>query len=102
MNLQVLMRRYEAMYILRPTLTEEELEQSVNLFEQTLRSQGVEDLATERRGKRRLAYEIQKNKEGIYIQMTYSATGPINAELERMLRLNESVLRHSIFREGDE
>ncbi|WP_287128590.1 30S ribosomal protein S6 [Candidatus Cyanaurora vandensis] len=93
------MQRYEAMYILRPTLTEEELEAAVNLFEQTLRNQGVEELLVERRGKRRLAYEIQKNKEGIYIQMNYQANGPINSELERAFRLNEQVLRHSIFRE---
>jgi len=91
------MTRYEAMYILRPTLTEEELEAAVTLFEQTLTNQGVEDLLTERRGKRRLAYEISKNKEGLYIQMNYSANGTINAELERQFRLNEQVLRHSIF-----
>jgi len=93
------MQRYETMYILRPTLTEEELEAAVTLFEQTLRNQGVEELVVERRGKRRLAYEIQKNKEGIYVQMNYVATGPINLELERAFKLNEQVLRHSIVRE---
>jgi small subunit ribosomal protein S6 len=95
------MPRYEAMYILQPTLTDEELEQAVTQFEETLRTQGVEDLVTERRGKRRLAYEIQKNKEGIYVQMNYSANGVINAELERAFRLNEQVLRHTVFREAE-
>jgi len=93
------MPRYEAMYILQPTLTDEELEVAVTQFEETLRTQGVEDLVTERRGKRRLAYEIQKNKEGIYIQMNYTANGTINVELERAFRLSEQVLRHVVFRE---
>ncbi len=91
------MKSYETMYVLHPGFTDEELEAVVTGFEQLLRDQGVEEVVTERRGKRRLAYEIKKNKEGIYIQMTYRANGAINRELERAFRLNEQVLRHSIF-----
>ncbi len=89
--------RYEAMYIVQPALTEEELELTVNQLEEILRTRGVEDLVTERRGKRRLAYEIQNNKEGVYVQMNYTANGTINAELERAFKLNEQVIRHAIF-----
>lgn len=85
---------YETMYILRPDLGEELTDQAINKYQTLLRDQGAELLETQHRGKRRLAYEIQKHREGVYVQMNYQAPGTAIAVLERAMRLNEDVIRY--------
>lgn len=85
---------YETMYILRPDVNEERLDQAINKYQDILRENGVEQLETQHRGKRRLAYEIQRFREGIYIQMNYEAPGSAIAKLERAMRISEDVLRY--------
>jgi small subunit ribosomal protein S6 len=85
---------YETMYILRPDVNEEKLDQAINKYQDILRENGVENLNTQHRGKRRLAYEIQRFREGIYIQMNYEAPGVAIAKLERAMRLSEDVIRY--------
>jgi small subunit ribosomal protein S6 len=84
---------YETMYILRPDLGEEQLTQAIEKFQNILREQGAELLETQHRGRRRLAYEILKHREGIYIQMNYKAPGEAIALLEKAMRYSEDVLR---------
>ena len=85
---------YETMYILRPDLGEELTDQAITKYQTILRDQGAELLETQHRGKRRLAYEIQKHREGVYVQMNYQAPGTAVAVLERAMRLNEDVIRY--------
>ena len=85
---------YETLYILRSDLGEELLDQTIERFQSLLREQGVEQIETQHRGKRRLAYEIQKHREGIYIQMNYKAPGKHVAPVERAMRLSEDVIRY--------
>lgn len=85
---------YETMYILRPDLGEELTDQAINKYQNLLKEQGAEILETQHRGKRRLAYEINKQREGIYIQMNYQAAGKAIAVLERAMRLSEDVVRY--------
>jgi small subunit ribosomal protein S6 len=85
---------YETMYILRPDVNEEKLDQAINKYQDILRENGVENLDTQHRGKRRLAYEIQRFREGIYIQMNYEAPGAAITKLERAMRLSEDVIRY--------
>jgi len=85
---------YETMYILRPDLTEEQVAQAVNKYENLLREQGSDNIQTQNRGKRRLAYEISRQRDGIYIQMNYTAPGKAIAILERAMRLSEEVIRY--------
>lgn len=87
------MTNYETMYILRPNLGEEDTEQIVETYRTILTENGAEDLDIQHRGKRRLAYEIDRNREGIYIQMNYRAPGAAIAVMQRAMRLSESVLR---------
>ncbi|MBW4470081.1 MAG: 30S ribosomal protein S6 [Stenomitos rutilans HA7619-LM2] len=84
---------YETMYILRPDLGEEAVEQAIEKYQTLLRENGADVLETQHRGKRRLAYEIQKHREGIYIQINYQCDGSQVAALERSMRLSEEVLR---------
>ena len=85
---------YEMMYILRPDLGEELVDQAIAKYENLLREQGAEQIEIQHRGRRRLAYEIQRQREGIYIQMNYKAPGSHVAPVERAMRLSEDVIRY--------
>ena len=66
---------YETMYILRPDLNDEAIDATIGKYQTMLKDQGASILETQHRGKRRLAYEIDRNREGIYIQMNYTSPG---------------------------
>lgn len=85
---------YETMYILRTDLGEEATDAAIARYQALLTEQGAEEIETQHRGKRRLAYEIKRQREGIYIQMNYKAPGTAVAVLERSMRLSEDVLRY--------
>ncbi|NER78145.1 MAG: 30S ribosomal protein S6 [Leptolyngbya sp. SIO1D8] len=85
---------YETMYILRPDIGEETVDEEIAKYQGILQEQGANILETQHRGKRRLAYEINKHREGIYIQMNYQGPGKVVALMERAMRLSESVIRY--------
>lgn len=85
---------YETMYILRPDLGDELVDQSIEKYQTILRDNGANLVETQHRGKRRLAYEIKKQREGIYIQMNYTGDGSQVAVVERAMRLSEEVIRY--------
>lgn len=85
---------YEMMYILRPDLSEEQVNDTVNRYQDFLNERGAENIDILNRGKRRLAYPIQKFLDGIYIQVNYQADGTQVAPLERAMRLSEEVIRY--------
>jgi small subunit ribosomal protein S6 len=85
---------YETMYILRSDLGEELLDQTIERYQTLLREAGATNIDTQHRGKRRLAYEINRQREGIYIQMNYEGDGSFIAAMERSMRQSEEVLRY--------
>lgn len=85
---------YETMYILRPDLGEELTDGAIAKYQGLLQENGVTTVETQHRGKRRLAYEIGKHRDGIYIQMNYECDGSQVAPLERAMRLSEDVIRY--------
>ncbi len=85
---------YETMYILRPDLGDDAVDQAISRYQDMLSEAGATDLDTQHRGKRRLAYEIDRHREGIYIQMNYAAPGTAIAPMERAMRLSEDVIRY--------
>jgi small subunit ribosomal protein S6 len=85
---------YETMYILRPDLGDELTDQAIAKYQNILTEQGATNIETQHRGKRRLAYEINKQREGIYIQMNYESGGNTIAVLERAMRLSDDVVRY--------
>ncbi|MDY6936660.1 MAG: 30S ribosomal protein S6 [Cyanobacteriota bacterium] len=85
---------YETMYILRPDIGEERTEQSIDKYRTLLQDLGVEKVEIQHRGKRRLAYEIDKHRDGIYIQMNYSGPGSCIATMERSMKMSEEVIRY--------
>jgi small subunit ribosomal protein S6 len=88
------MNFYETMYILRPDLGDDLVDQAIAKYQTLLKDQGAVEIETQHRGKRRLAYTIQKQREGVYVQMNYQAAGNTVAVLERSMRLSEEVIRY--------
>ena len=84
---------YEILVIIDPRPTEEDVTALLTKLQDTLKSLGGEVTKAESWGKRRLAYEIRKQREGTYAVIECSATPAAVKEFERQLRLNEQVLR---------
>ena len=85
---------YETMYILRPDINDEAVDNIICKYQGMINEKGGEVLETQHRGKRRLAYEINRYREGIYIQMNYQAPGETIAPMERDMRLSEDIIRY--------
>ncbi len=86
-------REYETIFILDPGLDESRVNEEVERASTLIRDQGGTVDEVERWGRRRLAYEIARKRDGVYTLLRYRAGGPAVKELERRLKLNESVLR---------
>jgi small subunit ribosomal protein S6 len=87
-------KTYETVVIFDPALDEERVSSKVADLEQRLREGGGEVQATNRWGKRKLAYPIRKKESGTYVHLQYTTGGAQIAEIERALRLDDAVLRH--------
>jgi small subunit ribosomal protein S6 len=92
------MTDYEVTYILRPSLEENEVEERANAIADIIRNQQGEIVNIERMGKKRLAYEIDDVREGNYVVMQFKSDGAASKELERLLKLQEDVLRALVVR----
>lgn len=92
------MRRYEIMVILASDLEERTVQPSLDTFLNVIRQSGGSVEKVDVWGRRRLAYEINKNAEGIYVVIEVICTADAVAELDRQLNLNESVLRTKVLR----
>ena len=86
---------YEVVYILDPNLTEDATAALVEKFKALVESKGTLGEVNEW-GKRRLAYPINDLNEGYYVLMSFTATPDLPAELDRQLRINDSVMRSVI------
>jgi len=91
-------RAYETMYILRPQLEEEAVDTLIASVGEQIAKFGGQVEKTEKRGRKRLAYEVNDFRDGIYVLSNFSADGKAIAELERFFRLNEDVIRHLVVR----
>lgn len=85
---------YEMMYILRPDLSEDQVQQEVKKYQEFLQNNGAQDVQVQIRGKKRLAYPIKKFLDGVYVLVNYEADGSQIAPLERAMRLSEEVIRY--------
>ena len=92
------MRDYEMMIILDPSVDERNLSTNVDKLLQVVPHEGGSLEKVDIWGKRRLAYDIKKCSEGIYVVVTMKATPEIAQELDRQLSLNESILRTKLMR----
>jgi small subunit ribosomal protein S6 len=91
-------RAYEVMVILDPSLEERTVEPSLDKYLNVIRKDGGSIESVDVWGRRRLAYEIKKQAEGIYAVIQLTAEPATVKELDRQLGLNDSVLRTKVLR----
>jgi len=87
------MNRYETLFVLKPTLTDEETTAQITKITDVLHKQNAELLATDLMGMRKLAYTVEKQNRGYYTVLYYKTHGSTIAEIERNLRINEEVIK---------
>lgn len=93
------MRKYEVMYIVKPDLEEEVIKEVIGKFHAIITDNGgTIDKHTEM-GKRRIAYEMNDYHEGYYDLVNFTASTEVAAELERVFRITENVLRFLLIRD---
>ena len=92
------MRAYEVMVILDPSLDERTIEPSLDKYLNVIRKDGGSIESLDVWGRRRMAYEIKKNAEGIYAVISLKAEPATVKEFDRQLSLNESILRTKVMR----
>ncbi len=95
------MRAYEVMVILEPSIDERTVEPSLEKYLGVITGDGGTVDKVDVWGRRRLAYEIKKNAEGIYAVLSLTAAPATVKELDRQLTLNESILRTKVIRPGN-
>ncbi len=87
------MQTYETLFVTTPTLTEDEERTTIESLSQIVTDGGGTLVANDRLGRRRLAYPIQKQIDGVYVRFLYDSEPAVPKELERRLGLSERVLR---------
>jgi len=91
--------QYEITYIIRPTLEDPQVTELSTHFSDVVKGGGGDGIAIEPMGKRRLAYEIKKQREGHYICMKFNGPPDCAKEAIRQLRLHDDVLRALLIRD---
>ena len=92
------MRKYEIMYIIRPTVEDEAKKALIERFNEVFTSNGAEIIESKEWGKRRLAYEIDDLREGFYQLVTMNASTVVLDEFTRLANINEAIIRHMVVR----
>jgi small subunit ribosomal protein S6 len=96
------MPNYEIMFIVNPNATEEEIDKINGQIEGVITAGGGKIEKIEKMGKRRLAYDVQKQREGHYVLFVMNANGAIIKECERRLRVMDAVIKYLTVRTDDE
>ena len=87
--------KYEAVYIVNPTMTEEDIKAVIAKF-QALAEQHASAVEVEEWGKRKLAYAINYITEGYYVLISFTSAPEFPKELDRILRITDGVIRSMI------
>jgi small subunit ribosomal protein S6 len=89
------MRKYEIMYIIRPDVEQEVVQSTVEKF-QNIINNGGEITKHDVMGKRRLAYEINKHRDGQYVLVKFNANNTVLTELDRVMKISDEIIRFLI------
>jgi small subunit ribosomal protein S6 len=84
------------MFLMKPTLTEEQIAEKIAFIKETIEKNGGEIAACEDIGMKRLAYKVQKHDRGYYFVVYFQAPTALNKELERIFRITEDIIRFII------
>jgi len=93
------MKKYTGMYILKPTLTEDQIKATVEELNALFTSKGGEILSVEEWGLKELAYEIKDFSKGYYVKFAVNANNESVAEYDRICNIKEAVIRHILVKD---
>jgi small subunit ribosomal protein S6 len=95
------MRRYDLVFIIHPDRTEEEVKAVTDKYIQILTAQKGTLIKTDDWGKRRLAYDINKQSKGTYLLIDFYGPGTMIKEIERNLKIDDNILRYMTVKTRD-
>ena len=84
---------YETLFVVKPTLTEEEIAAQITKVKDVLAKEGAQLVGTNDMGMRKLAYAVEKHARGYYTVLFYKAAGETIEELERNIKNNENIIK---------
>jgi small subunit ribosomal protein S6 len=90
------MRKYEVMYIIRTDIDDEVVQSTIEKFKNVITNGSGEITKHDTLGKRRLAYEISKFRDGHYVLVKFTADSSVVTELDRLLKISDEVIRFLI------
>ena len=94
------MNKYETVFIINPSVEEAGIKDLIQKFSDIINNDGkVEEV--QEMGKRKLAYEIKKNSEGIYVLINFEANPDLIKELERNYRITDNVIKFIVVRKDE-
>ncbi len=96
------MRRYETIYILRPSLSEEKISTIIDNTNAIIASEGGSVISFDRWGLRKFAYVIKKEQQGVYIFCDYATEPAAVLEMERKFRIDDAVLKYMTIKLADD
>jgi len=95
-------RTYELMFIVRPDMTDEDLDKLISTLQAAVPAAGGTVKSVDKMGKRRLAYTVRRFHEGVYVLLVVEGGGAMIHELERRLRVSEPVIKFLTVRVDEE
>jgi small subunit ribosomal protein S6 len=94
------MNKYESVIIINPNLEEEAIKSLIEKISNLINTDGKVS-SVEEAGKKKLAYEIKKNKEGFYVIFKFEANPELITELERVYRITDEVIKFIVVKEEE-
>ncbi|HHY45590.1 MAG TPA: 30S ribosomal protein S6 [Firmicutes bacterium] len=92
------MRKYELLFIVSPEHDEEKIASMISRYKDVVTRGNGTVLSADKWGKRRFAYEINDMREGLYILMVFEAEREVSAEIDRLMKIDQDIVRHMIVR----
>lgn len=89
---------YELTFIVNGVLSDDQIRQAVQRVRKLIEEQGGEIIEVDEWGTRRLAYPINKKRNGFYVNLYFSGSGELVARLERALEIDDDILRYLTLR----
>jgi len=96
------MRKYELIFIVRTDVAEEDVEKLLTQMQGVVTAGGGKIEKAEKMGRRRLAYRVRRQREGIYVLLVFEGSGDIVKELERRLKVADPVIKFLTVRTDEE
>ena len=84
---------YESLFILRPSLADDDIQKTLEKVKTTVEKAGGTVERLENWGKKKLAYEVKREKKGVYVQLQFQGNGAAVTEVERLFRLEDAVMK---------